>query len=162
MENERISQYYENKKSSNDDKQTYNRKLKLKNFEVKSKEEILKSRNKTIEDIERFIDQIPKTQKKTSLKTNYNKKKKTNQYHNYDYTKSIDADMEYQLLKMIYSDEIMDVKTVTNKLGIPMDELESLVNKLIKHGLVKYISEYEAKITEEGLYYIQSKEKYHK
>lgn len=67
----------------------------------------------------------------------------------------IDEEIQYQLLDMVYEDDI-DAETVTEELGISMDELKAIVDALVKYGLLQYISEDEVEITEKGIEYIES------
>ena len=65
------------------------------------------------------------------------------------------SEKQYHLLKMVHSD-ITDADIVVNKLGCSMDDLEPLVNGLIKQGLMKLSSEDEAELTNKGTKYIRS------
>jgi predicted transcriptional regulator len=59
------------------------------------------------------------------------------------------------LLKMIDSDEEVDITTVMSTLGLSDPELQYLVQELVDHNLLHYTSEGDADITEEGRNYIR-------
>jgi len=61
---------------------------------------------------------------------------------------------QYQLLKMIYLDDI-DLEFVVNNLGISENELKSLVDELVERGFLQFISDDEAEITEVGINYLK-------
>ena len=60
-----------------------------------------------------------------------------------------------KLLKMIDSNEEMDINIVTITLGISVPELQYLVGELVDHKLLKYTKDGDADITEEGKNYIK-------
>ena len=61
---------------------------------------------------------------------------------------------QYQLLKMMYLDDI-DTEFVVNNLGISESELKSLVDELIERGFIQLISDDEAEITDIGIRYLK-------
>jgi len=58
------------------------------------------------------------------------------------------------LLKLIDSDEELDITSVTRMLGVSAPELQYLVQELVDHNLLYYTPEGEADITKEGKNYI--------
>ena len=64
---------------------------------------------------------------------------------------------QYQLLKMMYLDDI-DAEYAVNNLGISENELGSIVDELVELGLLQFISDNEAEITEDGIKYIISRD----
>jgi hypothetical protein len=60
-----------------------------------------------------------------------------------------------KLLKMIDSDEEIDINIVTSKLGISIAELHYLVGELVDHNLLEYTKEGDADITQQGKNYIK-------
>ena len=61
---------------------------------------------------------------------------------------------QFQLLKMMYSDDI-DTEYAVNNLDISEKELGYIVNELVELGLVHFISDDEAEITIDGIKYIK-------
>ena len=60
------------------------------------------------------------------------------------------------LIKIMYSEDV-DSDFVTEQLGISFEELQALVDILVKHGLLRYSSEDELELTEKAIRYIESK-----
>jgi len=58
-----------------------------------------------------------------------------------------------ELMKIMYSDDV-DAKFATDKLGISTETLKTLVDKLVKRGLLRYTSDNEVEITEQGIKHI--------
>jgi hypothetical protein len=64
---------------------------------------------------------------------------------------SHNLEKEHQLLKMMKSDGTdVNADFVANKLDVSINELESLVNNLVKEGLLQFTSEGEVEITDKG------------
>jgi hypothetical protein len=63
-----------------------------------------------------------------------------------------------KLLKLINSDQEIDIDGVTSSLGITVVELQYLVDELVEHKLLYYTSEGDADITDEGKNYIRFRE----
>ena len=59
------------------------------------------------------------------------------------------------LLKLIDSDEELDILSVTSMLGLSGPELQYLIQELVDHNLLYYTPEGEADITKEGKNYIR-------
>ncbi len=59
-------------------------------------------------------------------------------------------------MKIMYSKDV-DAEFVTDKLGISSNELRSLVDELVKRGLLRYTTDDEVELTEQGIKYIESK-----
>jgi len=73
--------------------------------------------------------------------------------------KTAEAEVETplsELMKIMYSKDV-DAEFVTDKLGISSNELRSLVDELVKRGLLRYTTDDEAELTEQGIKYIESK-----
>ena len=66
-------------------------------------------------------------------------------------------DLYYQLLKMMYIDDV-DAEYVENHLGISTDELKNAVDKLVFLGFLKYNSEDEVELTDDGVALIMHRE----
>jgi len=56
-------------------------------------------------------------------------------------------------MKIMYSDDV-DAKFATDELGISTETLKTLVDKLVKRGLLRYTSDNEVEITEQGIKHI--------
>jgi PKD repeat protein len=70
--------------------------------------------------------------------------------------KTAEAEVETllsELMKIMYSDDV-DAKFATDQLGISAEKLKTLVDKLVKRGLLRYTSDNEVEITEQGIKYI--------
>ncbi|EMR74589.1 PDK repeat-containing protein [Thermoplasmatales archaeon SCGC AB-540-F20] len=61
-----------------------------------------------------------------------------------------------ELMKIMHSKDV-DAKFVTDKLDISSNELGSLVDELVKRGLLRYTTDDEVELTEQGIKYIESK-----
>jgi hypothetical protein len=59
---------------------------------------------------------------------------------------------------LAYNQPIMHVENVTELLGIPYEEVHSITSDLEKQGLVRFISDDELIITEQGIHYVHSKD----
>lgn len=64
---------------------------------------------------------------------------------------------QYQLLKMMYNDDV-NIDYALNSLKISENELMYLVDELVELGFLKYTSDDEAEITEEGISYLKWRE----
>jgi hypothetical protein len=64
---------------------------------------------------------------------------------------------QYQLLKMMYNDDV-NVDYALKTLEISENELMFLADELVELGFLKYISDDEAEITEEGISYLKWRE----
>ena len=62
------------------------------------------------------------------------------------------------LLKLIDSDEELDMTSVTSMLGLSGPELQYLVQELVDHNLLQYTPDGDADITDEGKNYIRFRE----
>ncbi len=68
-----------------------------------------------------------------------------------------DDETQFQLLKMIYLDDI-DTNYVVNNLGISKTELVSIVDNLVEQGYLKFNSDNDAEITQDGIEFIKSRD----
>jgi reverse gyrase len=66
-------------------------------------------------------------------------------------------EIQYQLLKMMYNDDV-NLEYALNTLDLSEDELMYLVDELVELGFLKYISDNETEITEEGISYLKWRE----
>ena len=64
---------------------------------------------------------------------------------------------QYQLLKMMYNDDV-NIKRALNILELSENELMYMVDELVELGFLKYVSDDEAEITEEGISYLKWRE----
>ena len=63
-------------------------------------------------------------------------------------------DVQLQLLKMMYSDDV-DAEIVVNNLGITRNQLKSIVAELVELGFLQFVSQDELEITEDGIKFIK-------
>jgi len=65
---------------------------------------------------------------------------------------------EFDLLKIILKSDL-DVETAAKYLHVSIDELTSMINKLLKHEILHYVSSNEVSLTEIGIEYLEKKDK---
>ena len=68
-----------------------------------------------------------------------------------------DDETQIQLLKMMYLDDI-DTEYAVNNLGISKMELVSIVDNLVEQGYLKFNSDNDAEITQDGIEFIKSRD----
>jgi len=69
-------------------------------------------------------------------------------------TEITEDNVEYEILKILY-DNSMDIRTVTQKLGISVEVVQPCVEKLVKYGLIHLASDDTLQIKENGIEYIE-------
>jgi len=65
-------------------------------------------------------------------------------------------DLQYQLLKMMYIDDV-DADFVKNYLGITSMDLKNVVDELVFMGLLQYTTDDEVELTKDGIDFVTSK-----
>jgi hypothetical protein len=68
------------------------------------------------------------------------------------------SEREFDLLKIILKSDL-DVETAAKYLHVSIDELTSMINKLLKHEILHYVSSNEVSLTEIGIEYLEKKDK---
>lgn len=100
-----------------------------------------------------------KPEKTTTIKKINEKIKEMDDLFDEEDFSSLDYELtskQSRLLKIIYLDDV-DAEHVTNNMKISDIELKFIVNDLVKLGLLKYTSNDEIELTDEGIYYITSR-----
>jgi hypothetical protein len=68
------------------------------------------------------------------------------------------SEKDLELLKIILKSDL-DAETAARYLHVTVDELESMINKLLKYEILQYVSSNEVTLTEIGFQYLQKKDK---